>query len=396
MRMNSNCLLSWRDQFVAVPPHPTFHGVRTGADEMQHRTWVGDRPVRILADRGAAYPQSTVQLLGRRTVEGRGANSDGWILHKFVQQVLAALPGVSELQIGGRRPAHGDVAVDFIARFEGRPLLVEVKLETPQTSRRLRQPVQQLLFSWQAYQEQYGAQDAPRLVVAFPGILSPERQDLIADVPHLEVWDGPVLRRLARTVGVASPDFLAVGEEELTPSAGEPADELIARLDAIPIGKPGSAAFERFVEDLLNLLFVPPLNPVIAQSSNENNVNRRDFILPNYAAADTFWGFLRTHYRGDFIVAEAKNYEKPVGKNEVLQLANYLSHHGTGLVGLILTRNGLHYSGRWTSREQWLLHSKLIIGLRDDDYRQMLLTKRAGGDPADLVRERIEDFRLKI
>jgi hypothetical protein len=29
---------------------------------------------------------------------------------------------------------------------------------------------------------------------------------------------------------------------------------------------------------------------------------------------------MRLHYRADFVVAEAKNYTKPVGKNEVLQL----------------------------------------------------------------------------
>jgi hypothetical protein len=90
------------------------------------------------------------------------------------------------------------------------------------------------------------------------------------------------------------------------------------------------------------------------------------------------------------------NYTKPIGKEEVLQLANYLSHHGTGLVGMLLTRNGLALDARWTSREQWLLHNKLIIGLSEDDYHQMLLTRRAGGDPADLVRQRIEDFRLRI
>jgi hypothetical protein len=63
---------------------------------------------------------------------------------------------------------------------------------------------------------------------------------------------------------------------------------------------------------------------------------------------------------------------------------------------MLLTRKGLAQDGRWTSREQWLLHNKLIIGLSEDDYHQMLLTRRTGGDPADLVRQRIEDFRLRI
>jgi hypothetical protein len=205
-----------------------------------------------------------------------------------------------------------------------------------------------------------------------------------------------VLQRMARSVGVVAPEFLAIPEEEEPAVRREPADDLLRRLDAIPAGKTGWQAFEQFTEDLLNLLFVPPLNTVIPQSSTENGVNRRDFVLPNYSPADTFWGFLRVHYRGDFIVADAKNYTKPIGKQEVLQLGNYLSHHGTGLVGMLITRHGLAQDARWTSREQWLLYNKLIVGLSEDDYRQMLLTHRSGGDPAELVRQRIEDFRLRM
>lgn len=43
---------------------------------------------------------------------------------------------------------------------------------------------------------------------------------------------------------------------------------------------------------------------------------------------------------------------------------------GTGLVGLLLTRQGLRNSAKWTCREQWLVHDKLVIGLNDEDYRK--------------------------
>ena len=45
---------------------------------------------------------------------------------------------------------------------------------------------------------------------------------------------------------------------------------------------------------------------------------------------------------------------------------------------------------------QWVQHNKLIIGLDDEDVRQMITTKAAGGDPAELIRQKIEDFRLRI
>jgi hypothetical protein len=41
-------------------------------------------------------------------------------------------------------------------------------------------------------------------------------------------------------------------------------------------------------------------------------------------------------------------------------------------------------------------HSKLIVGLSDEDVVQMVKTRMSGGDPAELVRQKIEDFRLGI
>jgi hypothetical protein len=41
-------------------------------------------------------------------------------------------------------------------------------------------------------------------------------------------------------------------------------------------------------------------------------------------------------------------------------------------------------------------HNKLIVGLDDEDVRQMIETKVAGNDPAELIRQKIEDVRLGI
>ena len=38
----------------------------------------------------------------------------------------------------------------------------------------------------------------------------------------------------------------------------------------------------------------------------------------------------------------------------------------------------------------------LIVGLSDEDAVQMVRTKTGGGDPATLVRQKIEDFRVGI
>ncbi|BCY08732.1 hypothetical protein [Actinoplanes sp. L3-i22] len=326
-------------------------------------------------------------------MDERGPEGNGWLFDNFIRDLLKASSAISGLEAERDGNESADIGVDFVAWYEGRPLLVEAQFQTPQTTSRLLAVIEKLKQASVAYQQARQLDRPPRLVIAFPGVLSEQRRAVVqgADV---QIWDGIELQRMARLYNVFAPMFLAIPEGEEPPIRRRPADELLARLTGIRRGKRDWQAFEQFIEDLLNLLFVPPLNPVVTQSSTENGVNRRDFILPNYAPADSFWGFARIHYRGDFIVADAKNYRAQIGKAEVLQIANYLSHHGTGLVGLLLTRTGMASSARWTSREQWLLYNKLIVGLSDDDYRQMLLTHRAGGDPADLVRQRIEDFRL--
>ena len=96
------------------------------------------------------------------------------------------------------------------------------------------------------------------------------------------------------------------------------------------------------------------------------------------------------------MVVDAKNYTHEVQKSEVLQLANYLSIHGPGHFGIIVTRKGGDNSALVTRREQWIMYGKLILILNDDDVKQMLESKDASDDADWLIRQKIEDFRLSI
>ncbi|MGI6269323.1 MAG: hypothetical protein ACOYKJ_02110 [Candidatus Howiella sp.] len=53
----------------------------------------------------------------------------------------------------------------------------------------------------------------------------------------------------------------------------------------------------------------------------------------------------------DFIVIDAKNSAKAISKTDVLQIANYLKKHGTGLFGIIIARKGTNASSDEISRE---------------------------------------------
>jgi hypothetical protein len=91
---------------------------------------------------------------------------------------------------------------------------------------------------------------------------------------------------------------------------------------------------------------------------------------------------------------DAKNYSQKVTKKEVLQIANYLKFHGAGLFGMIISRKGIGESAKYTLREVWEIEKKLIIVLQDNDVEQMLIEKSLGREPENIVRQKIEDFRI--
>lgn len=320
-----------------------------------------------------------------------------WEFEQFVREILRRTPGIS---IPDRADSlfstrtMKDLGFDIEAVRDGRPLLVEIKSQTPQTSARLNDMTRQLRTAAAKYVNAAGRGARPQLLAVFPGVLSRSKRES-SQHDEVEIWDGRDLQRRARQLGIRVPAFVATLEGEESAEDREPAEELTRRLADINPGRSDAPAYEKWCEDVLNFLFCPPLNAPIVQQRDDIGANRRDLIMPNYATRG-FWHFMRNHYGADYIVAEAKNATSPVDKLAVLQLANYLSRHGTGLFGMLLTRHGLNTSARWTRREHWVLHDKMIISLDDEDMQQMLLTKLAGNSPAVLIQQRIEDFRLRI
>jgi len=326
---------------------------------------------------------------------GGHSENRGAALEQFVLRILEQDP---EIELGaGSSPYGPDHGFDFAARRKGKPLLVDAKQTTPQTAQRLKQLEAQLRSAAAAYTKLHPG-EAPDLALACAGVLSGPMRDRAAQL-GLQLWDGPYLSSWAQRLGVKVPSFIASGSRDAS-DRDDPAFQythsLLRRLESIQPGRPRWSSYEKYCEDLLNFLFVPPLKPAIPQSRDTQNANRRDYILPNYALDGEFWQFMRTHYDAHYVVAEVKNLSTLVGKNEILQVANYLNPHGTGLFALVLARRELNETAQWTCREQWMQHNKLIIGINDADVRQMIDTKLAGGDPAELVREKIEDFRLGI
>ncbi len=75
-------------------------------------------------------------------------------------------------------------------------------------------------------------------------------------------------------------------------------------------------------------------------------------------------------------------------------MGNYLKMHGAGLFGIIVSRNGGDTGCYYTCREMWAMDQKLIIVLNDEEVIKMIIAKGTSNDPEEIIRQKIEQFRL--
>lgn len=306
---------------------------------------------------------------------------------QFLRQVVPSLPDYQGMSVSIADEQTGPA--DLLVWADGAATIVEAKVNTPKTRERLQAVVGQLRQYATIWSEEASHSSQPRLVLAVPGTLPDEHQDMLRAL-GVSVWDGSTLASAAAVKGISVPKGV-----RLTPRLSltkPPAMVLRRTLARTPVGRSHWPQYQRFCTELLAYLFCPPLEAPLTESANATHVNRRDIILPNYAE-DNVWAFLRSHYRADHIVVDAKNTQR-VTKAHILQLSNYLSYHGAGLLGIILTRRGSDFASEVTRREQWVLHNKIIIVLNDDNVRTMIDSKESGEDPAIVLRQLVEDFRL--
>jgi hypothetical protein len=109
---------------------------------------------------------------------------------------------------------------------------------------------------------------------------------------------------------------------------------------------------------------------------------------------------IRTHirdaYSAHYIVVDAKNYEEPLDKRPVLEIAHYLKSYGCGLFGMLVSRRGASEAGMPAIREQWIGAQKMIVVIDDNQVHEMLRIKSEGGAPEEILRNMIATFRMSL
>jgi hypothetical protein len=284
-----------------------------------------------------------------------------------------------------------DLLVKRKEKKKQKTLLIECKIPRIFNSAAVKNVIAQL----NNYRSLYG--DC-QMVLAIAGTVR-DQELVVLKEQNIEVWDLEYIGRTFIEQINTSPIsyYKALLLARLTRTS-KPSRELnfINSLKECQPGKKDCYVYQSLIGDILEHLFAPPLVKPIIELSDKVLANRRDFILPNYAEKG-FWAFMRDKYLADYIVVDAKNHAGRVKKNEVLQIANYLKPHGTGLFGMIICRKGGDSAGcEHTLREQWLVHRKLILVLDDEDVEKMLIAKSDGNTPEDLISQKIEQFRLSM
>lgn len=294
-----------------------------------------------------------------------------------------------ELQLSrGLRP---DIIISRNRNNNWEKLIIEIKSMTSYTNSMLITIVEQLKL-YQSF-----IPDS-KLVFVFPGEISLRSKEIL-EKNDIEVWDIPYISKTfskeIKLLDDSTFKELYITEDSLQDSEANLCTELINKLKSIASGKASWSEYQKLIKQILDLLFSSKLSTPIEESSDFSKTNRRDFILRNYAE-NGFWALIRNRYLADFIVIDAKNYSKKVSKREVLQISNYLKAHGTGLFGIIISRNGGDKGSNYTCRDLWALHNKLVIILDDNHIINMLLAKKNNLNTEEVIQQEIEKFRLSI
>ncbi len=291
-----------------------------------------------------------------------------------------------EERLSREKPFRADITAKS---QDGKGWLIECKNVSSFTPARLHQAIHQI----KAYMD---ATSFDRYVLAFPGLLS-EEQKLSLRSHGIDPWDAHELATRFQTEirNTKHPIFQMLLSFLGPTPRKSPEEVFIEQLKSCKPGKEYWSDYQKLVGRILEHLYCPPLEAPISESADQDKINRRDWILPNYSD-EGFWNFLRTKYLADYIIVDAKNYKGAIYKNQVLQIANYLKSHGAGMFAIIVTRVGANKSAHLTIREQWMANKKMILVLNDDDLEAMLLAKSAGGDPEKVIGQSIERFRLSM
>jgi len=172
--------------------------------------------------------------------------------------------------------------------------------------------------------------------------------------------------------------------------------KLIGGLSSCMKGRKHWQKFQLICKDILTYLFVPPLGEPIEESRTKTGLERRDLIFQIPYDADGFWQMIFNIYGARALIVDCKNYSEPVGKDEVLDISQYLAKKRLGNFGIILSRCPPSESAMKEIKKLWSDDDKMIICLDDEELKKMIQFKENNERSEKIIDKKILDFLASL
>lgn len=205
----------------------------------------------------------------------------------------------TKAKIGEKGQFEADLMVEKKVHDQWQTIVVECKAGSSFTTYRLNN-ISTHIASYRKYIGQ------ARTAFAFPGKLSLAARSTL-EAQDIEIWDSSYLSNTFRWEipqvkhPILQPMLMAIKPSR----AKSPEERLIEELKLCKPGREEWGKYQKLMGSILERLFCPPLLTPIVELSDAPKVNRRDFILPNYAE-DGFWAVIRSRYSADYITYRCK------------------------------------------------------------------------------------------
>jgi hypothetical protein len=260
------------------------------------------------------------------------------------------------------------------------------------------------LLPWINYDDFYGTEaklllpPTPRLP-RYPGMTKVKRLEVAKADMVEKVRQAPVV--LEQYVNRKERE--AAGAEALLPDSKSQielrtvADDLKARLAALPTGQVASAEYQHLVYEILNFAFEPDLTGGEFEARTYLGTERRDLIYW-IEAESSFWKYVRDTYGSPQIMFECKNVAE-LEIDHINQTATYLGSR-LGMLGFIVTRAPIPETVLRKTYSVWndtmQPPRKMILALSDADLVAMIEMKVSGQNVSAHPQALYRAFRSKV
>ncbi|MEO7260202.1 MAG: hypothetical protein ABI047_02915 [Jatrophihabitantaceae bacterium] len=166
---------------------------------------------------------------------------------------------------------------------------------------------------------------------------------------------------------------------EATATSGPNLEALLAAVINLEAGPENATKYERAIEALLSALLYPDLVNPIRQENIHQGRKRIDISFTNCGEESGFFYWLAMHYPAANILAECKNYGRPLANPEYDQIAGRFSP-SRGKVGLLIYREIENKQKVLDSCHDTAADDRgFVIALDDEDLKALVQESKTTG-----------------